>query len=135
MDYESLREKITFRNALFLVAGFIVGIVGILGFIEIIMIIELSRYAWLGALFCLIVSVLVGMLYGSLLILHDIMFPSSKYKIIRKLNPLKDEELDLLYLWSRGASVKDLNIHPMQLNRILRKYVKSTLQKRNVKQN
>lgn len=134
MDYESLKEKITVRNALFLVAGFIVGVVGMLGFVEILMIIELSRIAWLGALFCLILSVLIGMLYGSILILHDIMFPSSKYKIIRKLNPLKDEELDLLYLWSRGASVKDLKVHPMQLNRVLRRYVKNTLQKRSVKQ-
>ena len=131
MDHESLREKITFRNVFFLVFGFLVGFGGMLGFYNIMLILILSKGAWLGALISLIISVLTGMIFGTLIILYDLLFPASKYSIVRKLNPLKDEELDLLYKWSRGATMKDLNVHPMQLNRILRKYVKNTLQKRN----
>lgn len=96
-----MKEKITFRNVLFLVVGFIIGVVSVLGFYEIVMILVLIQQKWIGAVFCLILSIFVGMLYGSLIVLHDIMFPSSKYKIIRKLNPLRDEELDLLYIWSK----------------------------------
>ena len=130
MDPESLREKITFRNVFFLVFGFLVGFGGMLGFYNIMLILLLSKGAWLGALISLIISVLTGMIFGTLIILYDLLFPASKYSIVRKLNPLKDEELDLLYKWSRGATMKNLNVHPMQLNRILRKYVKNTLQKR-----
>jgi len=131
MDHESLREKITFRNVLFLVFGFLVGFGGMLGFYNIMLILLLSKGAWFGILISLVISVLTGMIFGTLIILYDLLFPASKYSIVRKLNPLKDEELDLLYKWSRGATMKDLNVHPMQLNRILRKYVKNTLQKRN----
>ena len=131
MDHESLREKITFRNVFFLVFGFLVGFGGMLGFYNIMLILLLSKGAWFGILISLVISVSTGMIFGTLIILYDLLFPASKYSIVRKLNPLKDEELDLLYKWSRGATMKDLNVHPMQLNRILRKYVKNTLQKRN----
>jgi hypothetical protein len=40
----------------------------------------------------------------------------------------KDAEQQLLYEWSKGKSYKLLDVHPMQLNRLLRKYVKQTLE-------
>ena len=53
--------------------------------------------------------------------------PYSKYDIHLDSNMLTDSELELLMAWSRGTSVKQLEIHPMHLNRLLRKYVKETL--------
>jgi len=53
--------------------------------------------------------------------------PYSKYDIHLDSNILTDGELKLLYEWSRGTSVKELDVHPMILNRLLRKYVKETL--------
>jgi hypothetical protein len=53
--------------------------------------------------------------------------PYKQFDIHLDINILTDGELKLLYEWSRGTSVKQLNIHPMILNRLLRKYVKQTL--------
>jgi hypothetical protein len=40
----------------------------------------------------------------------------------------KDKDLELLWNWSKGKSIKDLGIHPQQLNRIARKYVREMLE-------
>jgi len=53
--------------------------------------------------------------------------PYTEYNIFLHSNILTDGELKLLYEWSRGTSVKELDVHPMILNRLLRKYVKETL--------
>jgi hypothetical protein len=53
--------------------------------------------------------------------------PYTEYNIFLHSNILTDGELRLLMEWSRGRSVRELNIHPMILNRLLRKYVKETL--------
>jgi len=53
--------------------------------------------------------------------------PYSKYDIHLDSNALTDGELRLLMEWSRGTSVKELDVHPMILNRLLRKYIRETL--------
>jgi hypothetical protein len=53
--------------------------------------------------------------------------PYTEYNIFLHSNILTDGELKLLYEWSRGTSIKELNVHPMILNRLLRKYIKETL--------
>jgi hypothetical protein len=53
--------------------------------------------------------------------------PYSKYDIHLDSNMLTDGELKLLLQWSKGLSVKELDVHPMILNRLLRKYVCLTL--------
>jgi len=53
--------------------------------------------------------------------------PYTEYNIFLHSNILTDQELTLLHQWSRGRSVRELNIHPMHLNRLLRKYVRETL--------
>lgn len=40
----------------------------------------------------------------------------------------KDSDQQMLWEWSNGKSYKELNIHSMTLNRLLRKYVKITLE-------
>jgi hypothetical protein len=40
----------------------------------------------------------------------------------------KDVDQQMLWEWSNGKSYKELGIHSMQLNRLLRKYVKITLE-------
>ena len=53
--------------------------------------------------------------------------PYSKYDIHLDSNILTDGELKLLYEWGKGLSVKELDVHPMILNRLLRKYIRETL--------
>jgi hypothetical protein len=53
--------------------------------------------------------------------------PYTEYNIFLHSNILTDGELKLLYEWSRGRSVKELDVHPMILNRLLRKYIRETL--------
>jgi hypothetical protein len=53
--------------------------------------------------------------------------PYSKYDIHLDSNMLTDGELKLLYEWGKGLSVKELDVHPMILNRLLRKYIRETL--------
>ena len=53
--------------------------------------------------------------------------PYSKYDIHLDSNALTDGELKLLYEWGRGRSIKELDVHPMILNRLLRKYIRETL--------
>jgi hypothetical protein len=38
----------------------------------------------------------------------------------------KDKDQQLLWEWANGKSIKDLGVHSMYLNRLLRKYVKTT---------
>ena len=40
----------------------------------------------------------------------------------------KDKDLEILWEWSHGKTHKALGIHPWQLNRIVRKYVKTNLE-------
>jgi hypothetical protein len=56
--------------------------------------------------------------------------PYTQYDIHLDANALTDGELKLLLQWSRGLSVKQLDVHPMILNRLLRKYVKETLKQK-----
>ena len=53
--------------------------------------------------------------------------PYTKYDIHLDNSTLTDGELELLMAWSRGTSVKQLEIHPMVLNRLLKKFVRETL--------
>lgn len=46
----------------------------------------------------------------------------------QKMVLFKDEEKNMLWNWSQGSSYKELGIHAMQLNRLLRKYVAQTLE-------
>lgn len=39
----------------------------------------------------------------------------------------KDKDLEMLWKWSNGHTIKDLGVHGMKLNRILRKYVRESL--------
>ena len=41
----------------------------------------------------------------------------------------KDEEKQLLWKWSNGTPFKELGLHPMSLNRMVRKYVRNSLEK------
>jgi hypothetical protein len=43
----------------------------------------------------------------------------------------KDKDQQLLWEWSNGKNYKELGIHSMQLNRMLRKYVKITMENAN----
>jgi len=47
---------------------------------------------------------------------------------MRKPN-FKTEEMKQLWEWSHGMTYKDLKVHPMKLNRILRKFVKEVLER------
>lgn len=40
----------------------------------------------------------------------------------------KDTDKQLLWDWVNGKSIKQLNIHPMQLNRLVRKYIRNSLE-------
>lgn len=40
----------------------------------------------------------------------------------------KDTEKQLLWNWSNGQSIKELNVHCMQLNRLARKYIRQSLE-------
>jgi len=42
----------------------------------------------------------------------------------------EDQDLNLLWEWCHGKTHKDLGLHPMQLNRLARKFVKASLQNR-----
>jgi hypothetical protein len=53
--------------------------------------------------------------------------PYTQYDIHLESGTLTDGELKLLHEWSRGISVKQLDVHPMILNRLLRKYIRLTL--------
>jgi hypothetical protein len=53
--------------------------------------------------------------------------PYTEYNIFLHSNILTDGELKLLYEWGKGRSIKDLDVHPMILNRLLRKYIRETL--------
>jgi hypothetical protein len=53
--------------------------------------------------------------------------PYSKYDIHLDNSTLTDGELRLLMEWSRGRSVRELNIHPMILNRLVKKFIRQTL--------
>jgi hypothetical protein len=43
---------------------------------------------------------------------------------------LTDKQLELIYRWARGETWRTLDVHPVMLNRLLRKYVKETLKKK-----
>jgi hypothetical protein len=53
--------------------------------------------------------------------------PYKQFDIHLDSNILTDGELKLLYEWGKGLSVKQLDVHPMHLNRLLRKFVRETL--------
>jgi len=40
----------------------------------------------------------------------------------------RERDLQILWEWSHGKSFKELGLHPMQLNRLVRKFVKQTLE-------
>ena len=41
----------------------------------------------------------------------------------------KDKDLQVLWKWSHGHTCKDVGLHYMQLNRLVRKFIKETLEK------
>lgn len=41
----------------------------------------------------------------------------------------KDRDLEVLWDWSHGMTVKDLNLHPQQINRLTRKFIKEVLER------
>jgi hypothetical protein len=43
---------------------------------------------------------------------------------------LTDKQLELIYRWARGETWKTLDVHPVILNRLLRKYVRETLKRK-----
>jgi hypothetical protein len=46
-------------------------------------------------------------------------------------NVLTDKQLELIYRWAiRGETWRNLNVHPVILNRLLRKYVRETLKRK-----
>ena len=53
--------------------------------------------------------------------------PFSKFDIHLDSDVLTDNELNVLLRWAHGESVKKMDIHPMVINRLLRKYVNCTL--------
>ena len=40
----------------------------------------------------------------------------------------KEKHLEILWKWSHGHTYKSLGLHPMEINRILRKYVRDSLE-------
>lgn len=52
----------------------------------------------------------------------------TEHPIGRKLC-FKDKDLQLLSEWSNGKTIKDLGIHPQEINRIARKFIKEMLEK------
>ena len=40
----------------------------------------------------------------------------------------KDKDLELLWKWSQGHMYKDLEVHPMKINRLCRKFIKESLE-------
>lgn len=40
----------------------------------------------------------------------------------------KDKDLEILWKWSQGHTYKDLEVHPMKINRLCRKYIKESLE-------
>lgn len=119
-----------FKQVLFLVLGLCIGAIGMYGVFEVFFIINAFENNAFVLLMSLILSLFSGLLFGTLFILKDILYPS-KFRILTKINnPLTDEDLEIVWKWSNGASFKELEIHPMELNRLLRKYCKATLQKR-----
>ncbi|MEM3873875.1 MAG: hypothetical protein QXU45_01915 [Candidatus Bathyarchaeia archaeon] len=130
MASEGLSENRAIERTLLFVSGVITGIISGLGMFEVASLI--FTFTWTNkviVVICLLVAILCGMGFGSLLILHNVLFPRSKYRISKLINPMSDEELKLLYDWAHGTSVKDLDVHPMQLNRLSRKYVRMTLKR------
>jgi len=41
----------------------------------------------------------------------------------------KDRDLEILWDWSHGATVKDLGLHPQQINRLCRKFIREVLER------
>lgn len=41
----------------------------------------------------------------------------------------KDRDLEVLWDWSHGMTVKDLKLHPQQINRLTRKFIKEVLER------
>jgi len=41
----------------------------------------------------------------------------------------KEKDTQILWDWSHGKSLKDLGLHPMQINRLVRRFIKDTLEK------
>ena len=123
-----MKEPI-FKQILYLVLGVCIGTIGMYGIFEIYVMLNAFQNNAFILLMSLILSLFSGLLFGTLLVLKDILFPT-KFKILTKIgNPLTEEDLELIWKWSNGASPKDLNIYPVNLNRILRRYCKVTLQK------
>ena len=47
----------------------------------------------------------------------------------KKKPKFKDRDLEILWDWSHGATVKDLGLHPQQINRLVRKFIKEALER------
>jgi hypothetical protein len=43
---------------------------------------------------------------------------------------LTDKQMELLYRWAKGETWKSLDVHPVTLNRLLRKFIKECLKKK-----
>jgi hypothetical protein len=125
---EGQAENLAIGKVLLFVAGIVCGLASGIGLFQMIALLQYGTLVTYLVLF--FISVLDGMLWGSLLILHNIMFPHSRYQITTRINPLTDQELETLWYWANGSTVQDLHIHPMRINRIVRKYVKMTLKRR-----
>jgi len=41
----------------------------------------------------------------------------------------KEKDIDILWDWSHGLTYKDLNVHPMKINRLTKKFVKEVLER------
>ena len=118
------------KQFFFLILGLSIGIIAMYGIFEIYVMLNAFQNNAFILLMSLILSLFSGLLFGTLLVLKDILFPS-KFKILTKIgNPLTEEELELIWKWSNGSTAQELGVHRMQLNRVVRKYCKVTLQKR-----
>jgi len=118
------------KQVFFLILGLSIGIVAMYGVFEIYVMLNAFQNNAFILLMSLILSLFSGLLFGTLLVLKDILFPT-KFKITTKIgNPLTNEDLELIWKWANGSTAQELGIHPMQLNRVVRKYCKATLQKR-----
>lgn len=54
--------------------------------------------------------------------------PFTEHPINRGTALFKDEELNKMWKWANGTSCKALGVHNMQMNRMVRRYVKRTLE-------
>jgi len=124
-----MKEPI-FKQILYLVLGVCIGTIGMYGIFEIYILLNAFQNNAFILLMSLILSLFSGLLFGTMLILKDVFFPT-KFKILTKIgNPLTPEDLEIIWKWANGSTAQELGIHCQKLNRIVRKYCKATLQRK-----